>query len=281
MRIAAGIVLLWLLQACSTAGEQPIAEAYGEKLFYSEYETAANPDDGLSPADSLQQLNAFVNNWIKEQVLAHKAETNLNADEKEVQALLEAYRNSLIVFRYQQKLINERLDTHVTEKELRNYFEANKDNFVLNKNIVKLRFAKVEQDNKALPKIRNLIKQEDGKSRIQLADLCKQHAVNSYLDDETWLEWDDVKKEIPLPSYNDEHFLKNNKYIEIPEGEMVYVVYLHDYRTQQSTSAFEMERDKIRKIILQQRSIALIKKAENDLLNEAISEGKVKVNLPE
>lgn len=279
MYTRAGIVILMLLNACSNKSDKPLAVAYTKKLYYSDYEATLNTTHELTAADSLQQLNEFVNNWIKDCVLAYKAEENLSADEKDVNTLLEAYKNSLLVFRYQQKLITERLDTNVTDKEMRNYFEANKDNFILHKNIVKMRFVKINNDNRTLPVMKRLIRRDESKSRMQLAGLCKMHAINYFLDDETWLEWDDVKKEIPLPAYNDEHFLKNNKYLEIPEGEFIYLVHLQDYRTQQSTSDFEFERDKIRKIILQQRSIALIKQAEADILNEAIGDGQVQVNM--
>ncbi|MFN4972133.1 MAG: hypothetical protein ACK45I_06930 [Bacteroidota bacterium] len=275
----AGLIVLVLLSACSNNGDKPLAVAFTKKLYYTDYAATLHTTDELTAADSLQQLNAFVNNWIKDCVLAHKAEENLSADEKDVNALLEAYKNSLLVFRYQQKLISDRLDTNVTDKEMRSYFEANKDNFILHKNIVKLRFVKVNTDNRTVSVMKRLIRRDDAKSRMQLAGLCKMNAVNYFLDDETWLEWDDVKKEIPLPAYNDEHFLKNNKYLEIPEGQFIYLVNLQDYRTQQSTSDFEFERDKIRKIILQQRSIALIKQAEADILNEAIGEGQVQVNM--
>jgi hypothetical protein len=46
--------------------------------------------------------NSFIQSWIKQQVVLHKAETNLDEEKKDVEKKLEEYRNSLITYIYER-----------------------------------------------------------------------------------------------------------------------------------------------------------------------------------
>ena len=46
------------------------------------------------------------------------AETELSKGEKDVSREIESYRRSLLKYRYEQKYVNQRLDTAVTEADI-------------------------------------------------------------------------------------------------------------------------------------------------------------------
>ena len=73
------LALVWLLPGCGHLVRQSerivVAECYGNKLYADELE-------GLMPSsagklDSLAQVNAFVDSWVRKQLLVHQAEMNL------------------------------------------------------------------------------------------------------------------------------------------------------------------------------------------------------------
>lgn len=222
----------------------------------------------------MRVLQVFVNNWIKNQLFAQVAEKNLNEEEKNVQQELDEYRNSLLIHKYQSRLIMERLDTVTTEEQLREYYNNNKNSFELARNIVQLNFVKIDKSKKVKNDITRLFLSSSIKDRKLLAALCEKHAANYFLDDETWLDFSEVQKELPIKQYDEEHFLRNNKFLEINEGKFLYLILIKAYRTKNSLSSFEFEKERIRTVLLNQRKIDLLKKAETDMQQKA-TENKV------
>lgn len=219
--------------------------------------------------DSVRVLQVFIDNWIKNQLFAQVAEKNLSDAEKNVQRELEEYRNSLLIHKYQSRLISERLDTVTTEEQLKEYYNNNKNSFELARNIVQLNFVKIEKSNKARNDIVRLFLSSDIRDKQKLGRLCEKNAENYFLDDETWLDFSEVQKELPIRQYDEEHFLRNNKFLEINEGKFVYLILIKAYRTKNTLSSFEFEKERIRNVLLNQRKIELIKKFETDMQRKA------------
>src|SRR5690606_6873407 len=98
---------------------------------------------GANKEDSLLIANNFIQKWIKENLILQKAELNLKASQKDFQKQLEEYRNALVVYTYEEELINQLLDTNVSAQEIKSYYEQNQHNFDLKNDIVKVRYIKV------------------------------------------------------------------------------------------------------------------------------------------
>jgi hypothetical protein len=197
------------------------------------------------------------------------------AEEKDVEALINDYRKSLLIYRYQQKIVSERIDTFVSEDEMKYYFNSHPDDFSLIQPIVRINYIKIKSDSRELNKIKSLLKSNTAVDKTRLFQFCVTHAEKQFLDEEAWLLLDEVRKEIPIETYNDEHFLKNNKFVEINENDVVYLLRIFDYRIQNGPSEYAFEKEKIRSIIIQQRKNAFLKKLEEDLVKDAEAEGKL------
>ncbi len=273
MRLAIFITwaaVLSLSYACSkksASGEEPLARVEDKYLYPSDVKNIFYSTSG--GADSVRVLQVFIDNWIKNQLFAQVAEKNLAEPEKDVQQELDEYRNSLLIHKYQSRLISERLDTTTTDEQLQEYYNNNKNSFELARNIVQLNFVKIEMSNKARNDIIRLFLSSAIKDKQKLGKLCEKNAENYFLDDETWLDFSEVQKELPIRQYDEEHFLRNNKFLEINEGKFVYLILIKAYRTKNSLSSFEFEKERIRNVLLNQRKIELIKKFETDMQRKA------------
>jgi hypothetical protein len=266
--ICATTVMLGL--ACSkksATNEEPLARVNNKYLNPSDVQDLFYANTG--EADSARILQVYIDNWIKNQLLADIAEKQLNEKEKNVARELDEYRNSLLIHRYQSRLLQERLDTLVTEEELLAYFEKNKNNFELAKNIVQLKFIKIDRKASILPELRRLFLSPDLKSKKELASLCEKHAANFFLDDEAWLDFSEVQKELPIKQYDEEHFLRNNKFLEINEGRYIYLILIIAYRTKNTLSSFEFEKERIKSVVINQRKSDLLKRFEQSMIEKA------------
>jgi hypothetical protein len=223
----------------------------------------------LSAADSERVVNAFIHTWMKNKVLARKAEQNLTDEEKDMQQKLDEYRNALLIYKYQMKLVSERIDTIVTEAQLREYYDKNKNNFELKKNLVQLTFVKIAESCPVLSQVNSLFRSSRIADKEKLAVLCGKFANNFFLDESVWLDFNEVSKELPIKNYDQEEFLRNNKFLEIKEGSYIYLINIKAYRIKNSLSLMEFERDNIKSILLNERKLKLLKEMEVNVMKEA------------
>src|ERR1019366_10716666 len=76
---------------------------------------------GTSSKDSLELINKHIDNWLRETLVIQKAEDNLTDEQKNVEAQLQDYRNSLITYIYEKELVKQKLDTVITNEEIEKY----------------------------------------------------------------------------------------------------------------------------------------------------------------
>jgi len=238
--------------------------------YLYESELAGLVAPGTSATDSLNLTKNYIESWIKRKILIHQAEKNLSEDQMDFSKQLDDYRTSLVVYAYENKLIAQRLDTVVDENEIRLYFEENQENFLLKNNIVRLSYVKIRLDSKQIRQFRRLFYSEDPDDREKLADLCDKHAVQYFLDNETWVIFDDVIKEIPIRTYNQEEFLRYRRSLEMQDSLFLYLAKFTDFKIKESTSPLQFERDRIKSIILNKRKLKLLNTMRQDIYDEAL-----------
>lgn len=274
--------MLLLLGACkrkeeSTADQNRIVIARANTAYLYEDELKDVVPFGASTKDSLELIKKFIDNWVHETLVIQKAESNLSEDKKNVEKQLQDYRNSLITFAYEKELVNQKLDTVITSNEIEEYYNNNKANFELKDNIIKVIYIKVNKTAPEMKKLKNWYKSDEPKDKEQLASYCHQFAANFYLDDNSWLFFDDLLKEIPIQTYNKELFLQNNRFVEVSDSLYNYFVNIKGFKIRNSLSPISFETENIKNIILNKRKLQLIAKMKEDVYNDAVNNNKIEI----
>lgn len=252
-----------------------VATVYGYSLYESDLVDAVPA--GLTPEDSARRAENFINSWVREMLLLSKAQSNLPAQDKEMEKKLEAYRNSLIIYAYETELVHQKLDTVVSEEEIAKYYEEHASDFQLRDNIVRVIYVKVDNKAPNLQKVKNWVKSDKPADREELDKYCIQFATNYYLDDQSWLLFDDLLKEVPIQTYNRELFLQNNRFIEVADSASIYFLNIKGFMTRNSQSPLAFEKENIRNIILNKRKLELIDRMHDDLYKEAVNNNSIKI----
>ncbi|MDD5572137.1 MAG: hypothetical protein PHD97_13390 [Bacteroidales bacterium] len=247
--------------------DEVVARVYGKYLDKTDLLSIVPKE--LNPKDSEIVVRNYINSWIKLNLLLHKAEENLTKDQKNFDIQLEDYRNSLITYAYEKELIRQKLDTVVTEEQIKNYYNKNEKDFLLRDNIVKVLYVKTPLKTPALWKVKMWCKSVNPKDRALLEEYCREYAENYFLDDESWLLFDDVLKEIPIKTYDQENYLMNHTFIEIQDAESNYFVNIKGFKIKESVSPLSFERDNVRNIIINKRKIDLVNEMEKQVLKDA------------
>lgn len=251
------------------------ARVYDKKL--SRLEVIQSIPYGSESADSAKIATEYIDQWIKKMLILNKAEQNLDEEQKDVTQKLEDYRIALITFSYEQELINQKIDTAVTKEEVETYYNENQKNFELKKNIIRLKYVKVPESAPNKDKITNWLNAEDQAAFDKLEQYCKLYAVNYLLNDQSWLFYDEILKEIPLKDFGTDQFNKGRTLLQISNKGFIYFVKVKAFILKDSRSPLNFEYDNIKNIILNQRRLNLIKQMQNDVYNEALNNNEIEI----
>ena len=278
-RIFIGLISLsFLLISCNSEKEDVIlATAFDYTLYQSDIKGIVPA--GTSKTDSISIIKNYIDNWIKQKIILQKADKNLNSDQKNFDQQLEDYKNSLIIYSYETKLINQLLDTNISNDEIEKYYNNNADNFQLKDNIIKVNYVKLDINSPLKAKFKNMVfsKKDNNDEKSQLIDLATKHAVNFYLDDDSWLLFDDLLKEIPIETYDQEAYLKSNRTIESKDENFYYLIHIKDFKIRETTSPISFEKDNIRNIIINKRKLELIEKMQKEAYDQAVKNNDFKI----
>ena len=116
-------------------GKDVVAEAYGEALTWDSLASWV-PDD-LNLEDSAAFAERVIDRWMREQVMVTQARTQLQKELPSLEQALEAYRRSLLINTYENRYVESRLDTEVSEEDIAAYYEAHPELFTLHDHAVR------------------------------------------------------------------------------------------------------------------------------------------------
>ena len=274
------LITIFLLSGCKSRHKQtnrvPLAQV--DKVILYRDDVPELIQQGINESDSAALYQNYINKWAKRQLLLKKAEDNLTpALKSEIEKQLEETKSNLVIYQYQRQMIQEKLDTVLTDAELESYYATNEKSFILNSNIVKALFIKLPLETPDLNKIRLLARSNDHKDLQQLETLCYQFAEKFDDFDGQWVPMDKLSVELPESVDNEENFLKRNTFLETSDSTSEYMVSISDYRLRTSLAPYEYVKDDINRIIWNSRRFEFIQSLENGIYNEALKDNSFKI----
>ena len=266
--IAMALAAILTLASCDIAGnlvhdDNVVARAAGEKLYRTTLESYI--PDGTAPADSARMAQQYIQSWASEAILLKKAQKELGKEGRDVSREMEDYRRSLLRYRYEQQYINDRLDTLITEAQIKDYYEAHSETFTLARPIMKVRFISFFKDSPYKAEILDLLPATGGGER-DLDSLALLSAVRYIDNSDVWTDAAVLSREFGTDWETMISQLRSN-YI-IMEGEDVRAAYVFQIISK-GKAPLEFCAPTIRDNILSARKRGLLEKLEQDLLTEA------------
>lgn len=264
-------LLLVLLCGCTgflkRKTDRQVARVHDEYLYESELKGVI--PQGTSPTDSIILIKNYIDSWIHLHLIIHQAEKNLTEEQMDFSQQMEDYRNSLIIYAYENELVRQKLDTLVSNEEIEDYYAANQQNFLLKDNIVQIQYLKLPKKSAHLNQLKKLLLSDKSSDKTKLTEVCEKYAYDYFLDDQNWLAFNELLKQVPVKAYNQEEFLKNHRDLEYSDSLFTYLVKFRDFKIKEAVSPLSFEKERIRSIILNKRKIDLILKMKQDLFDKA------------
>ena len=252
-----------------------IVSVYGKKLYKTDLENIVY--DGISYNDSVLRAKVYIDKWVHNQLLIRQAENNLKPEQLDFSKRLEEYRNSLVINKYETELINQNLDTEVTEDQIYDYYKNNSGEFRLNRDIVKVASVTLPKDSKRKWVFTKWIRNYDTLMVDTLTYLANKYALEYDFNIKDQRDFEDVANIYNLKIKDNKSFLSNKKYFVVNDDETYTLVKICEYRLVGDESPCEMETDRIKYIILTNRKKALLENLYKDLHSKAIQDNALEV----
>lgn len=124
---------------------------------------------------------------VKDELIYEVAQRNLDdRNRNEIDRLVDAYRRSLIRYKYQEQLTKERLSSSITDEEKQRYYEENKQEMLLDHCLIKGLFLKIPVD---APNINEVKKWYRSTSEASIEKIEKYSVQNASIYEYFYDKW--------------------------------------------------------------------------------------------
>lgn len=276
----AGICSL-LLAACGDKKQAPDDANFlvrvGSTLLTQEDLDRAMPS-GLTPEDSAKYVKVYVKDWIDSHLVSDYASQEI--DMTEIDRLTNEYRNRLILLEFRRKLFETQGDS-IPEDSIRLYHEAHKDEFVLERPLIKGVYLKVPVHAANLGVIKRLYKSSKPADIDRLEKESLSSAVHYDYFRDHWVDWEQVETRIPYAFGDDAAgWLSKHRNFEVTVGNYVYLLNITEVLDAGHAMPLEMARGQVVMRLLNKRRAEFDNMVSRQLYSTALESGRLEVKMP-
>jgi len=233
---------------------------------------------GTSKEDSIAIIRSYIDHWASQELLIHAAEVNLGDKTKEeFDNLIKQYKIDLYTKAYLEGVVKRTVDTVVSEAELKSYYDENKENFRTNETLVRLRYINLKKDNPKYETIKSKFF-DYRKSDKKFWDTYVLQFKSFALNDSVWVDLNQVYAKLPfINPDNKNQYISPGETIQYGDSGDMFLVKIRDVIEKNEIGTFEYIKPTLTEVILNKRKLALIKKFEKEITDDAIKEKKYEI----
>lgn len=236
------------------ASDATIARVGRKELKYSDIAEAIPAN--LSGADSVSFVKLYVDKWFVRQLKLEEADRLFSGSEKDIEKLVEDYRQSLLMRKVDQYYVDEQMNTDFTDKDIADYYNTHKSDFILDRTLVRgriLRFdASYRQSKKLMEQMRAAASSQAAAKTF--SDVCEKNDFLLIDNRAEWVSFADFLSNLPTTRTQDYTSLLDKSGIqEMKANDARYYFDFTSVCRKGNVAPLEMVSDNIRRILLTQR----------------------------
>lgn len=277
-------LLLLALSGCremhplNFGGGRTLARVNGTTLDEQELHRAL--PQGLTGDDSAAFAELYIRKWMANRLKLEEAEELFSESAADIEAKVEAYRQSLLIRKLDQYYVDERIDTTFTDTDITAYYNAHKSDFKLDRPLVKGRIVRFPDQSRQASKLRELFKSTTPERLQDLSDFCTKNGfeLKEFVE---WTTWDDFTMNLPLrQGVASEQLIVPNTVQQLRDNDALYYFIVTGVVRSGETAPLETRRAMIRRILFNQRQTEVIRNHEEELVEAALTSEEAKIYPP-
>ena len=284
MRVFCKILVLMLtllaLGACVNkfgyrAGDERIASVGDAELYRSDL--AAAMPSGVVEADSVNYAKTFISKWIVEQLKQQEAEALFSDSEADIEKIVEEYRRSLLVRRLDRYYLEAEPCGEISDKDIAEYYNANKSNFCMTQAMVKGEIAAIDESYRRREQMVQWFGSSNSEQHKDFVELCRKNNF-PYLNFEEWVPFAEFQCNLPLlRSSKHDKMLENRGVQKIHYDKTYYYYRITHVLREGDLMPLEMASENIRQILINRHNAEVLRRQEEKIMENALSSGHARV----
>ncbi len=233
---------------------------------------------GTSKTDSVAIVKAYIDRWATQNLLLNAAEVNLSDDkQEEFKQLINQYKTDLFTKAYLEELVIRKIDTTVTDEEINQYYEKNKQFFKNGSELVKLRYINLVKENPKFEKIKAKFTSFTEKDKKELNDLSIQFKSYAF-NDSVWVDINQVYEKLPFINMdNKQQYVADGLNYQYPDSTTIWLVKVRQVLPKESPAPLQFIKPTIKQVIINNRKLELVKTIEKEITDDAIKDKKFEI----
>ncbi|MBR5434923.1 MAG: hypothetical protein IK117_10860 [Bacteroidales bacterium] len=274
--IGLALVFILALTACKQQEEnndEIIARTSTQVLMKSE--VLDGMPISLSQEDSITFVKSYVENWLRTTVLYEKAIDNVRDRDSVLAKQVDLFRKELFINTYEQLFLQQKLDTLIPQKEIDAYYAEHKNEYLLERPVVKAILIVFPLQKKTeIANVEKIIFARKGYDIDDLKDYCFRYCQKFSFSDQ-WVDIAAVRQELPFDVRSEK--LNVGKYEKFVDTANVYYLKITEQISAGNPMPVQFAHDKIAKILLQSRKVELLKNMRNKVYQDALHKNQFEV----
>ena len=247
-----------------------------DRILYED-ELTSLLSQSMTIADSIRTVSSYTDAWVGDQLFLLEAEKKLQ-DRTDLDEMINAYRSSLMTHLYEKQLVDDLLDSTITQAELNTYYDLNKNQYVLNSSILRCHLLKISKEKEGISEVRRWWEKENDLHWDSLIQYCNEHAEIFLLDDSTWYRLEDVQSLLPsdvLKASNIERIREER----FTDDSSRYFLRILEQLPDTEIAPLSFIEKQASKVILHRRKKKLLESIKKDIYERGMKSKKVDIKL--
>ncbi len=270
---AAGCILCLLIGLAGCQAPTPeesddpvLARVHQRELHLSEME-GMFPETATA-ADSAVVIEAFASRWARDAILLWESEQNTPSD-LNLDRLVRDYRASLVRSSYEEQLVSTKLDSTISQSELQSFYDATKDQYQLEKPIIRCLFVRVPYPTPAEEALQALWNNGKPQDTSALRVYARKYAELALLNDSAWYSLDEIADQLPEGTLTADNVDSKREFTQL-DGTHRYYFRLFELKPRMEIAPLSYVENQARRAILHGRKREVLERTREEIFEREL-----------
>ena len=246
----------------------PVARVNDTYLYQEDIQDLISQN--TTKQDSISIVANYIQRWATQQLLIDQANINLPRQLiEDYQQMVSQYRNDLFAQAYKGAIVSKLLDSTITQEEYGLFYQQNKANFTLKEEIFKLRYIHLDASFPSISETKKKLRRFDTEDVAALQDSSLEYKGANF-NDSVWVKKETLLRQLPVIRTNESKVLKKATFSQLEDSLGVYLLKIKDVLSPNQIAPLQYIKPIIKEIILNKRTLELVKELEKDITKDAV-----------
>lgn len=227
--------------------------------------------------DSTKLTSAYIDKWMREQVLIRYAQDNLSkAREEKINSEVAKYKSELLVYEYESQLVDLKFKYTPTEEDINKYYHSYLENFVLSAPVVKVLYLKADKKIKLKD---NVLKEwmRNSNDYYKLNVVCNEYIMECHLDTSVWVPRKYILDRLRDVNISESNLKGKATFAKLSSSSHNLYLYLIDSREEGQGAPFQYIRKEIEKLLIKKMKSNFVEETKKAMFEKAIKDHEVEI----